>query len=398
MRSTRLIRTCCGVISVAVLALLLAACGSSGGSGTGTQEATTGAEEPAGEGGSTDARTERAEELGRQAAEESGGSVELPPKKAGILNILGSIESAQRSEKAMKAAIADLGWSSQSCDAEGDPTKMTACGNSLLDSGVEVMFTIGIEPSLIKGPLQKAKQEGVPVVSFAGKVAPDPLWAGAYYPSDPESGTILAAYVEERLNELEGTKEVAINSYPAAWSELRTDRFRKVVKENPDWKLVANQTTDAANLVEGTRQQVTDTLTANPDIKAYWFGFDSAGQVGGQAVAAKYPGKSFPERPLVVTFDADLATQELIRAGAIDAVVDVAYPASAWVAADQAAQFFARQTPMSTSPRPKYPATFYDNEIVTKENLPPEGQYREPKDDYEKFFETKWETEFGKGG
>jgi ABC-type sugar transport system substrate-binding protein len=370
--------------------LFAAACGSNDSNG----EASKASGIEAG-GGS---RAERAAQAAQQAADAAGGKVDLPAKKAGILQILGSIESAQRAEKGMRTAIKSLGWTAQVCDAQGDPNKMAQCGDSLLDRNIDVLFVLGIEPSLIKAQLRKAKSMNVPVVGFGGQIGEDPLWAGKYYPDDPESGRILADYVQKRLSEVDGTKKVAINSYPAAWSELRTDAFKELVKSSSDLKLVANQTTDAANLVEGTRKQVNDTLTANPDIKAYWFGFDVAGQVGGQAVAAKYAGKSFPDRPLVVTFDADLGTQKLMRAGAIDAVVDVAYDASAWVAADQAAEFFARDKPFEKSPQPDYPVTFFDNVILTKDNLPPAGQYRQPKDDFVTFFKTKWKAEYGTGG
>ena len=386
----RRVRRYGGLSIVVVLMMFAAACGSDNGNGDGAKA--SGIEAGGG------SRAERAAKAAQQAADAAGGKAELPAKKAGILQILGSIESAQRAERGMRNAIKSLGWTAQVCDAQGDPNKMAQCGDSLLDRNIDVLFVLGIEPSLIKAQMRKAKSMNVPVVGFGGQIGDDPLWAGKYYPDDPESGRILADYVQKRLAEVDGTKKVAINSYPAAWSELRTDAFKQTVKSSSDLKLVADQTTDAANLVEGTRKQVNDTLTGDPDIKAYWFGFDVAGQVGGQATAAKFPGKAFPDRPLVVTFDADLGTQKLIRSGAIDAVVDVAYDASAWVAADQAAEFFARDRPFDKNPQPDYPVTFFDNVILTKDNLPPDGKYREPKDDFVTFFKTKWKAEFGTGG
>jgi ABC-type sugar transport system substrate-binding protein len=348
-------------------------------------------------GADTGTRAERAAAAGEQAAKDAGGPVTLPAKKAGILQIIGSVESAQRAERAMRQAIEALTWTAVVCDAQGDPVKMAKCGDSLLDRNVDVMFTIGIEPGVIKAQLRKAKAKNVPVVGTTGQVSPDPLWAGTYFPDDEASGGILSEYVMKRLGDVEGTKEVAISSYPAEWSRLRTDEFRTAIDADPTIETVVDQTVDATNLVEGTRKQVSDTLTAHPGIKAYWFGQDSSGQVGGQVIASKFAGKSFPDRPLAVTFDANLSTQDLIRDGAVDAVVDVAYDATAWVAADQAAQFFARDTPFDTSAQPDYPVTFFDNVIVTKENLPPKGEYREPKDDFVTFFTTKWDAEFGGG-
>jgi ABC-type sugar transport system substrate-binding protein len=372
------------IAMVLAIAMVAVACGDDDSSGDASTAAPAGGDE----------RTARAVAAGEEAAAAAGGPVELPQKTAGILQILGSIESAQNAERNMREALDTLGWKQIVCDAQGDPTKMARCGDSLLDQGVDVMFVLGIEPSLIKAQMRKAKDQGVPVVGFGGQVGDDPLWAGKYYPDDPESGEILTDYVMGRLGEIEGDKPVAVNSYPADWSRLRTDVFLNAIKEDPSIDLVAEQTTDAANLVEGTRKQVNDTLTAHPDLKVYWFGFDVAGQAGGQAVAAKFPGKSFPEKPLVVTFDADLGTQELMRAGAIDAVVDVPYYASAWIAADQAAEFFARDTPFDQSPQPDYPITIFDNVMITSENLPPEGQLRQTEDDFVAFFTTKWENEF----
>src|SRR5439155_24493841 len=91
-----------------------------------------------------------------------------------------------------------------------------------------------------------------------------------------------------------------------------------------------------------TPKTVTAQLTQNPDLKGYWFAFDPAGQAGGPAFQAKFGGKKIPDKPWVVTFHADLGTQDLVRRDAIDAVLDVAYDAAGWVAVDQAAAFFTR--------------------------------------------------------
>ena len=57
----------------------------------------------------------------------------------------------------------------------------------------------------------------------------------------------------------------------------------------------------------------------------------------------------------------------------------------------------ARETPFDTSPQPSYGGLeIFDYAIVTKENLPPAGQYRESKNDFVTFFKTKWQEEFGK--
>jgi len=374
---------------VVALALVAAACGSDD-SGSSSAADTTA---PAG----NDQRAQIATDGGMEAAQAAGEKVEVPKTNIGFVNILGSIESAQRAERTFREAAGVVGFNVNTCDAQGDPTKMARCADSLLDQNVDVLVVLGIEPSLIQAQLKKAKSENVPVVEYSGQVAADPLWAGTYYPDEPKAGQVLTDYLMGKLNELpDSSVPIAVDDYPTEWSSARTDTLRKAVAAQDKVKIAVESTTDATNLIEGTRKTVTDELTANPDLKAFWFGFDTAGQAGGQAVQAKFAGKKFPDKPLVVTFHADLGTTDLMRAGAIDAVSDVPYDASGWVAVDQIAELMARKTPMSSEPQPSYPGigTVYDYVIVDSTNLPPKGEYRVPKNDYQTFFKTKWSNEF----
>lgn len=382
------------VVLVLALGMLVAACGG-GSDTTGGGEEAEGNAKPTGIQEGTGNRKEAAEAAAAKVAE---SPVKLPAKKVGILQILGSIESAQRAENALKEATSTLGWSATVCDAQGEPTKMAACGESLLNSGSEAIFVIGIEPSLIKAQLIKAKKMGVPMIEVTGQVEPDPNWSGTYYPDEGKAGQILSESLMKKLESVEGTAEIAVADYPAGWGHARTEELEKAVsKSGGKVKISAKSVTDAANLVQGTQQTVTDQLTQNPNLKAFWFAFDSAGQAGAPVIASKYAGKEFPERPWVVTFHADLGTIELMRKGEINEVVDVPYDASAWIGVDQAAEYFARETPFDTSPQPSYGGfEIFDYAIVTKENLPPAGQYREPKNDFVTFFKTKWQEEFGK--
>jgi ABC-type sugar transport system substrate-binding protein len=204
----------------------------------------------------------------------------------------------------------------------------------------------------------------------------------------------------KKMQEVDGTADIAVADYPATWASARTDQLKQAVKDSGGKaKIAATSVTDATNLVQGTQKTVTDQLTQNPDLKGYWFAFDSAGQAGGPAIQAKSGGKMFPDKPWVVTFHADLGTLDLMRKGAIDVVLDVPYDAAGWVAVDQAAEFFGRRKAFDKSPAPAYGGfEIYDYALVTKDNLPPKGQYRTPKNDFVTFFQTKWRDEFGTAG
>ena len=171
-----------------------------------------------------------------------------------------------------------------------------------------------------------------------------------------------------------------IHDFPAAWGKTRTDEFRAAVKAQDKVKIAADTTTDAANLVQFTRKTVTDQLTQNPDVKAFWFTFDTTGQVGGQVVAAKYAGKTFPDRPLVSTFHADLGTLDLMRQGAIDFTSEVNYDASVWMGMDQIASHWARETEISKENQPELPGRRRPVHLLDhrQDEPAPEGRVRRP--------------------
>ena len=82
-----------------------------------------------------------------------------------------------------------------------------------------------------------------------------------------------------------------------------------------------------------------------------------------------------------------------------DGPLEQPYDAAGWVAVDQAAELFARGKAFDKSTAPDYAGfEIYDYALVTKDNLPPEGEYRTPKNDFVTFFKTKWQHEFGTAG
>lgn len=194
--------------------------------------------------------------------------------------------------------------------------------------------------------------------------------------------------------------KLAIHDYPAPWAKVRTDVLKEKVKEKGDIKIVADTQTDATQLLEFTKKTVADQLTANPDVNAFWFSFDATGQTGGPVIAAKYPGKKFPDRPLITTFHADLGTQELMRKDQIDLVVDSNYDAASWMSVDALLENWSRKTAFTKTAQPDYPGigkTFFFK-TITKANLPPKGQYVETPVDVPAYFQSKWDAEFGKPG
>lgn len=399
MRGNSSRRTGVPAVMMAVLlaaAFAVSACGSDSDDGSSDSAAGTNTKGEGIRAGSGN-RAEKAKTAGQQAAEEVGGPVELKPQTIGIINFLDGIESSDRLKSTATLAAKDLGWEVLQCDGKGTPAQFVACGNQLLDRGVAGIIEIAIEPGQIQPVLDKANAKKIPVIQVGGGSVPNGDLAGNYGPDETRAGQLLSDEIFKQLGSEGG--DVAIQDFPAAWGATRTDAFRKDVKGQDAVKITADYQTDAANLVPFTRKAVADNLTKNPDLKAYWFTFDTTGQVGGQVIQAKYPGKQFPDRPLVTTFHADLGTIELMRKGAIDVTSDVNYDAASWMGIDQMAEFFARGTEPSKENQPDWPVVgdLFTYEIINKDNLPPEGEYVQPEWDVPTYFQSKWDAEFKSG-
>ncbi|CAB4879300.1 unannotated protein [freshwater metagenome] len=373
------------------------ACGSDNGGGD--SGSSGGAVKGDGVKAGTGTRAEKAIAAGTAAGTEAGAKT-LEPKTIGIINFLGGIESSDRLKSTAELAATKLGYKSIVCDGKGTPTVFVTCGNSLLDQGVDAIVEIAIEPGTIQPVLDKANKKDpvVPIIQIGGGAVPIGDLAGTYGPDEIKAGQLLTDYLAKELDALpEATVPVIVHDFPAAWGKLRTDQFRKFVKTQDKIKIAATTITDAGNLVQSTRKIVGDQLTANPDVKAFWFTFDTTGQVGGQVITAKFPGKAFPDKPLVATFHADLGTLDLMAKGNIDVTSEANYDAASWIALDQLASAWAYGTEISKVEQPIYPGVgdLFGYQIITKDNLPTAGEYVAPPVDVVSFFNAKWKAQYG---
>lgn len=341
----------------------------------------------------------RAQEAGAIAAKQAGAPVALQPKTIGILNIADGIESADRLVATIEMAADRLGWKTIKCDGKGTPSVFVTCGDSLLAQGVDGIAEIAIEPGQIQPLLDKAKSQGAPVIQVSGGAIPLGDLDGSYGSDEAKSGKLLADALIAKLKSAGGSEiPIAVHDYPAAWATTRTNELKQAIAPPSPIKVVANTVTDVASMVAFTRKTAADQLVQNPNLKAFWFSYDAAGQAAGQVVASEYGGKVFPNRPLVATFHADLGTTALMRKGEIDLVSEVNYDAGVWIGMDNMAEFFARNRPMMKESQPKYPVIGdgYSYKIITKGNLPPLGQYVASEWDIPTYFTTKWRNEFGR--
>jgi ABC-type sugar transport system substrate-binding protein len=393
--------TTLGAVALGIAAIGLSACGSDDSTSDGGEAA---ASKP--EASATAAAGFDADGLGQKAAEEAGGKTELPQKTIGFLNIIHAIESAQRAENAFTEAGKALGFKVLSCDGQGDPTKIAACADTLLNQGAQAIATNGVEAAQVKSALTRANAKKIPFVECTSSVTPSTLFSGEYGPDDSAAGALAAEYVIDQLSKQDGEKTIAIHSFPTGFASLRTASLKEALKSHPDIEVVDEVSTDLADPAGSTQKAVAAELTRFPELRAIWVAFDIAVPGASQAVFEKHGRAEFPDRPLVVGFNANTASLQWMERGALDGLSDTAFEDTCWVAVDQFAEYFARGTKPAQGPGgktflPDYGFSYAEPQLVTKDNIPgkPASDAVDPlpqPTDVPAFFRAKWEAEFGK--
>jgi ABC-type sugar transport system substrate-binding protein len=272
---------------------------------------------------------------------------------------------------------------------------MASCGDSLLDRNVDVMLSTAIDASLIKPQLRKAKSADVPWITIEGSARPDPLFTAQVAPDEIALAEVINEYLVEQLASIDGPAPIAVHTFTQIYAVAqREDQLKKDIA-GTNIEIADTHQTDLANGVEDTTRASEVQVQQNPDLKALWG--DINFHIPGFAIAMQrhYAGKSFPDRPLVVGFFGDRLNLEQIRRGLADAVVEAPLEANGWIAVDQVAELLARQKPVEDGMQEGYyDLDFVSPTLVTKDNLPPEGELVPPKEDFATFFTTKWGTEF----
>jgi ABC-type sugar transport system substrate-binding protein len=339
-------------------------------------------------------KARQAATAGEQAA---GSSANLKRQVVGFINSTGAAEITRRQEAGTKAAAKALGWSYKRCDAQGDPAKMTQCARTLLNQGATVMLGASVEAAPVKAQMQQADRRGIPWMNVGGAVQDNPLFDAQVIEDEAAMTKVVDDYMFKQLGT--DNAKLAYTEFPPIFAfQQRTQQLTSELKQHPNVKVVSKHVVDFTNPIEDVRGWANTVLTRNRDLDAFWGVVDFDAVSISQAVAAKFPGKQPPDRPLVVGYFGDLANLAALRKGQADAVVEVPLEAVGWIALDQAAQFFARKRDISKTPLEDYQSNFLEPQLITRANAPAKpNTYVEPKVDFASFFTAKWKKEFQAG-
>lgn len=338
---------------------------------------------------------DRAKREGKLAAENAGGRIKVPSANVMLLMMNGKDDSSTRLKAELtELSMLNLGWSPQPCDGKGDAKALEMCAIGVIDQGpVDFIISNGVEPKDMTRILKKAAFKKVPVINIGASITPNKLIAASYTPDDAAAAKLVDSYMIKRLKRLPvaSRKIVALSSStgggPARYNQLQSDI-----------KGTGIQIIDAAQAdlmqPKTDKKTVTKLLEKHPNAKAVFLVQPTSVEQSGKAVDKAFKNLTFPQRPLVVGFNADPKAAEAIRDGEADAVADYAYDATLYMALDQIAENLGRQKPLAKT-TPDYPLDFLDLQLVTRDNVPDKKKYRDPKEDFVSFFKTKWRTEFG---
>jgi ABC-type sugar transport system substrate-binding protein len=336
--------------------------------------------------------TSEIEDAGTKAAEDAGDAMDLPTKKIGYISYGEVIPISARLTQGVQNAAAALGWDLEVCDGQATPQGQLTCATNFVNTKVDAILTNGMPQSSIAPALTQADAAGIPVINIGGYIGQEDLYDGSIYPDEKQFGEVLGDWLVDNLPD---GGPIATQTFQADFVIQRLEGLDKAI-EGTDVTIEDSFDADAANLIPGAQQAVSSSFNANSDIQAYYLTFSGSELGAAQAMQVLRPGKQFPDRPMILTFYANLPTIDLIRSGQVEAAAENSHEWIAWVAMDQLAEFFARDTQITKEPRPDYGdgLDFWRPFVVDKDHLPAEGKLAEPPVDFEGFFTTKWSTEF----
>jgi ABC-type sugar transport system substrate-binding protein len=332
---------------------------------------------------------------GQAAAKAAGSPTKLPAETIGWVYYGANGIASQRAYNGVKDAVDTIGWKVIPCDGQGIPAKQQSCASNLLNQNVNALIVNTIDTATMADAIKQASAKHVPIISVGGALETSKGYAASYAPDEAGMGTALGNWIVKTLGS--GGGGVIQQTFQAKFATLRTDAMAATYSGS-NVKVVDTFDANPVDLTAATEKQTSDALSSHPDAKAVAMVFSTAEIGAAQAIQQRYgAGKSFPNRPLLATYYANLPVIDMIRKNELDAAVENPLEWCGWVAIDQLAEFFARQTPVSTAERPNYGSglDFWRPTVVTKDNLPPQGQLLAPPVDFAGFFAAKWKSEFG---
>jgi len=318
------------------------------------------------------------------------GTIALPKKTVGILNIAQADPSAAAFQAAAVDAIQALGWDYVAVDTAGDASKMASGMMSLVNQKVDAILDLSCDTPQITQGLDAAKSANIPVVSFGSWLHSSPNLLAEVAPSELTLESLLDYYIISAMGGFNSSGKIFLLTRTTGLTmPIRQGQLETTLKAlMPDVEIVGEHSVNEASFASDVMSATRAALAADPDINVIWAGKANYANPASQAVdQAGLHGKV-----TIVTYYSTDQNLDLLRKGEISAIADFSIPQNAWTAVDVLAQYFGKQQmPTWLSQFSALPLQY---SLITQGNVPPEGQPYTYPVDAKQYFLEKWRQEF----
>lgn len=328
---------------------------------------------------------------GSSETSEGGGSssgIEIPSATIGYVEPAAVDEVTNRNVDQLKAAADALGWEVKFTNAQGDFAKVISAVESDVNAGVDAIILGSTDAKLVRQPLLKAEQEGIPAIVIGGGVEEDPLYVAQYTENEQLMSKLLT---EKMVEDMGGKGTVGAMEITQLSSGIERAEAREEVLEGSGVEVVDTGEGDLADPIQGTKKIASSILSSNPDVNSLWLVYDymmpptlETMESMGNKTAEIYTWFAGPEN-----------VERLRDNPQVKALIEDNFDHTSLIAMDQLAAYIAEGAEINPKALEECPLKY---EVIEKENAPPPGQLKWPLPEDLAPFVANWEEgKFGQG-
>jgi ribose transport system substrate-binding protein len=301
------------------------------------------------------------------AAPESSAPADLPAvpaKRIAYVEIFLQAPIEMRINNAFVESAQAVGWEVTTTDVQADPQKANDAINSAILQAYDAIVLGSVEPALVQESLKKAQEAGIPVIAMGGESRHDldALLSAVYTEDDTSLSEPLAAKL---CDELEPGSEIGLLRFDLFYSgQLRGDTI-KAGAEACGLKVVAEP--EAEQTLADSQAKTAAIINQFPNLAAMVPVYDTftAGTV--QAIKAAKKQDQID----VYSYYADAINNPLMRDNEnVVALADCDCVIAAPFTVNALLDLWMNSTPLA----PTLPDGTITYGVVTRDNIPPEGQ------------------------
>ena len=249
---------------------------------------------------------------------------------------------------AAKQAADVLGWNAQIVDGKLDPTAWNSDISQAVSQGVDGIVLAAVDPRLVAGGMNAAKQAGIPVISIFSMPADSGTKAQAYVQTDhAQGGRIVADYMIDKSGGKANVLVLSDPTYPE--TVFRDNALVSELKAQCAGCTVTKQEISATTMSQQLAPQVTAALQQNPGIDYIWAPADAYAPFIAQGI--RTAGKSTLVK--LISAEGDPTAEGRVQSGeqAVDLASDQGY--MGWLAVDTLVRIFAKASYEATPAAPQ---------------------------------------------